>query len=387
MSPEQLAELPRVAQLMVRLCEIPSPSRDERAVADVVTQELRMLGATVTEDGAGEDIPAGCGNIVARFPATVEGGVPIALCAHLDTVPNGGPIEVKLIDGFLTNHRSDILGGDNKAAVASVLEAVRRIVTDGRPHAGIEVVLTPCEEIGLQGAARLDPASLASTMAFVFDHTGPFGGIICAAPSLRKIHATFVGRTAHAGLVPEQGRSAIEAATRAISRMPLGRIDAVTTANVGTIAGGTATNVVAERCSITAEARSLDDRALSQQVMAMLDALTWAATEAEVDLESRVVNEFSGYRLTDRDPQVKLARAALEACGHQPAMVETGGGSDANAFLVNGLASVNLCNEMVDVHTADERIAVASLERTVDVALALVERAREWPSSGGPAPA
>jgi tripeptide aminopeptidase len=374
-SPEQLAGLPRVAQLMVRLCEIPSPSGQERTVADTAIAELRALGAEITEDGAGADIPAGCGNIVARFPATTESGVPIALCAHLDTVPNSGPIEVKLADGFLTNHRSDILGGDNKAAVAAVLEAVRRILADGRPHAGIEVVLTPCEEIGLKGAARLDPATLTSRMAFVFDHTGPFGGIVCAAPSLRKIHATFVGRTAHAGIVPEQGRSAIEAATRAISRMPLGRIDEVTTANVGTIAGGTATNVVAERCSITAEARSLDERSLSQQVMTMLDALTWAATEAEVDLESRVVNEFTGYRLTERDGQVKLARAALEACGHRPTMVETGGGSDTNAFIANGLASVNLCNEMIDVHTVDERIAVTSLERTVDVALALVEQA------------
>jgi tripeptide aminopeptidase len=377
-SPEQLAELPRVAQLMVRLCETPSPSRDERAIADVVSEELRSLGATVTEDDAGADIPAGCGNIVGRFPATVDGGLPIALCAHLDTVPNSGPIEVKLVDGFLMNHRSDILGGDNKSAVAAILEAVRRVVAEGTPHAGIEVVLTPCEEIGLRGAARLDPATLTARMAFVFDHTGPIGGIVCAAPSLRKIHATFVGRTAHAGIVPEQGRSAIEAATRAISRMPLGRIDAVTTANVGTIAGGTATNVVAERCSITAEARSLDERALSQQVMAMLDALTWAATEAEVDLESRVVNEFTGYRLSDRDAQVKLARSALESCGYTPTLVATGGGSDTNAFILNGLPSVNLCNDMIDVHTADERIAVGSLERTVDVALAVVETARTF---------
>ncbi len=160
--------------------------------------------------------------------------------------------------------------------------------------------------------------------------------------------------------------------------MPLGRIDATTTANVGTIGGGTATNVVAERCTITAEARGLDERVLAQQVMAMLDALTWAATEAELDLESRVVNEFTGYRLTDRDPQVRLARQALQACGHTPALVETGGGSDTNAFLLNGLASVNLCNDMVDVHTPSERIAVESLERTVDLALALVEAARSF---------
>lgn len=378
MSPEQLAELPRSAQLMVRLCEIPSPSRQEQQIAELVRGELRALGADVTEDGAAAAIPAGCGNIVGSFPATAAGGLRIALCAHLDTVPNNGPIEVKLIDGFLTNHRDDILGGDNKSAVAAILEAVRRVVDEKRPHAGIDVVLTPCEEIGLQGAARFDPASIAATMAFVFDHIGPLGGIVCAAPSLRKIHATFVGRTAHAGIVPEQGRSAIEAAARAISRMPLGRIDPVTTANVGTVQGGTATNVVAERCTLLAEARSLDERALAQQVMAMLDAMTWAATEAEVDLESRVVNEFTGYRLTEKDPQVRLARQALEACGLTPGLVETGGGSDTNAFLVNGLASVNLCNDMVDVHTADERIAVTSVERTVDVALALVEAARTF---------
>jgi tripeptide aminopeptidase len=377
-SPDELAELPTVAQLFVRLCEIPSPSRHEQAIAEAVRKELRALGAELTEDGAAATIPAGCGNIVARFAATVEGGTPIALCAHLDTVPNSGPIEVKLVDGFLTNHRADILGGDNKSAVAAVIDAMRRIVSDGLPHAGIDVILTPCEEIGLQGAARFDPAATQATMAFVFDHTGPIGGIVRAAPSLRKIHATFVGRTAHAGIVPEQGRSAIEAAARAISRMPLGRIDPVTTANVGTVQGGTATNVVAERCTITAEARSLDEQVLAQQVMAMLDAMTWAATEAEVDLESRVVNEFTGYRLRENDPQVRLARQALEACGADVTLVDTGGGSDTNAFLVNGLASVNLCNDMIDVHTPDERIAVTSLERTVEVCLALVETARTF---------
>ena len=129
---------------------------------------------------------------------------------------------------------------------------------------------------------------------------------------------------------------------------------------------------------MTAEARSLDEKVLAQQVMAMLDALTWAATEAEVDLESRVVNEFTGYRLSSRDPQVRLARQALEACGLEVSLVETGGGSDTNAFLRNGLASVNLCNDMIDVHTPDERIAIESLERTVDVALALVETARTF---------
>lgn len=378
MTEQELAELPPAAALMVRLCEVPSPSRQEQAVADLVRAELTAMGATITEDDAATALPAGCNNILATFPATIEGGTPICLCAHLDTVPNRGPIEVVVRDGYLTNRHDDILGGDNKSAVAALLEATRRVIGEGRPHAGIELLFTPCEEIGLRGADHFDPARLRADLAFVFDHTGPLGGIVTAAPSLRKIHATFVGRTAHAGIVPEQGRSAIVAAARAISRMPLGRIDGQTTANVGVVSGGTATNVVAERCELTAEARSLDDTALGQQIMQMLDALTWAATEGEVDLETQVVNEFAGYRLMANAPQVRLAKQALTMCGLDPHEVTTGGGSDTNAFLKNGLRSVNLCNEMVDVHTGNERIAIASVERTVDVALALIDAACDF---------
>jgi tripeptide aminopeptidase len=168
----------------------------------------------------------------------------------------------------------------------------------------------------------------------------------------------------------------VEAAARAIARMPLGRIDAETTANVGTVLGGTATNVVAERCTITAECRSRSERRLATQLTAMLDALAWAAAEGEVDLETRVDNEFTGYRLSERDPQVALAAAALRSIGFDPRYVDSGGGSDANAFLLNGLPAVNLCNGMADVHTSDERIAVRSLERMVDVTLAIVAAAR-----------
>jgi tripeptide aminopeptidase len=369
--------LPEVARLTARLCEIPSPSREEAAVAEVVRAELRALGAEITEDEAGRQIPAGCGNIVARFAPTAPGGVPIMLGAHLDTVPPQGPIEVEVSDGFLTNRHPTILGADDKAAVATMLTALRRIVREGRPHAGIELLLTPCEEIGLQGASRFDPSRLHARLGFVYDHTGAIGGIVRSAPSLRRIEATFVGRPAHAGLEPERGRSAITAAARAIARLPLGRIDADTTANVGTVTGGTATNVVAERCTLTAEARSRSERALAAQVTAMIDALTWAATESEVDLETHVRTEFTGYRLSDADPQVDLALRALRACGHEPHFVDTGGGSDVNALIVNGFPAVNLCNGMVDVHTDHERIAVADLEQMVEVTLALVAAARE----------
>jgi tripeptide aminopeptidase len=375
-SPEDLAGLHPAARLMVRLCEIPSPSRQEGPVAEVVRAELRALGAEVIEDGAAAQIGAGCGNIVGRFAPTAPAGTPIVLCAHLDTVPVTGPIEVDVVDGHLTNRHPAILGGDDKAAVAVMLEGMRRVRDEGLPHAGVELLFTPCEEIGLRGAQAFDPSTLRARLGFVFDHTGPVGNVVVAAPSLHKIAATFIGRAAHAGIAPEAGRSAVEAAARAIARMPLGRIDPETTANIGTVAGGTATNVVAERCEVTAETRSLDERALAVQLTAMLDALTWAASECEVDLETRVDKEFTAYLLSEDDPQVRMAIDVLTSLGHTPRLVASGGGSDVNALLRNGFPSVNLCNGMVDVHTPDERIALTSLQAMYDVTLALVDAAR-----------
>jgi tripeptide aminopeptidase len=374
--PEELAGLPEVARLMVRLCEIPSPSREEGLVAELVRSELRAMGAEVHEDDAASVLPAGCGNIVARFDATGEGGVPIMFGVHLDTVPVTDTIEVELVDGHLTNAFHAILGGDNKSAVAVVLQAMKQVVAEGRPHAGVELVFTPCEEIGLRGASHFDPRPLRARYGFVYDHTGPVGHVVGAAPSLHRITATFVGRPAHAGITPESGRSAILAAAKAVARMPLGRIDPETTANIGTVEGGTATNVIAERCTITAEARSRDERALSVQLTAMLDAMTWAASECEVDLETRVEREFASYRVGEGDPQVAMAMSVLESLGHATRLVPSGGGSDVNAFIRNGFPAVNLCNGMIDVHTPDERIAVASLEQMLRVTLGLIDAAR-----------
>jgi tripeptide aminopeptidase len=372
----ELSALPEVARLFTRLCEIPSPSRHEQVVAAAVVEELAGLGAEVTQDDAAHQIGAGCNNIVARFPATADSGVPIAFVCHLDTVPNREPIEVELVDGMLRNANEAILGGDNKSAVAATIEAMRRILEEDRPHAGVELVFTPCEEIGLRGAAALDPSRLQARFGFVFDHTGPIGGIIARAPSLRKITATFVGTSAHAGIVPEDGRSAIGAAAAAIDRMPLGRVDAETTANVGTIEGGTATNVVSERCALHAEARSLSDARLSGQITAMLDALTWSASEREVDVEVSVEREFDAYALSESEPQVEMASRVLERLGYTPELLTSGGGSDVNALVRSGFPTVNLCNEMIDIHTATERYAVESLGRLVDLTMAIVDDAR-----------
>lgn len=376
MSTTDLSSLPEVARLFARLCEIPSPSGDEGAMADAVLLELARLGAEISQDDAASGLPsAGCNNIVARFAPTTE-GVPIMFCAHLDTVPVLAPIQVVQEGEWLTNRHEAILGGDDKAAVAVMLHALDRVVHEGIPHAGIELVFTPCEEVGLKGAAYFDTSVLRAAFGFVYDHTGELGGIVTSAPTHKEIAATFRGVAAHAGIQPEQGRSAITAASRAVASMPLGRIDDATTANIGTIHGGSATNVVAEECRITAECRSRDADALDRQLTAMLDAFAWAGTECECDVQVSVRDHFTGYSLDADAPQVVMARQALEDCGIEPRLVASGGGSDVNAFILNGFPSVNLCNAMVEVHTPEERIRVADIERMVDVTLAIIARAR-----------
>ena len=367
--------LSEVCSLFARLCEIPSPSGEEQAMADAVIRELERMGASITQDDASTMVAAaGCNNIIARFAPTAP-GTPIMFCAHVDTVPLLAPVTVVQDGEWLTNANEAILGGDDKAAVAVMLHAVDRVVREGIPHAGIELVFTPCEEVGLQGAAYFDPSVLNAQFGFVYDHTGELGGIVTSAPTHKEIDATFRGVAAHAGIQPEQGRNAIFAAARAVAAMPLGRIDEATTANVGTIRGGSADNVVAEECTVTGECRSRDLDALDRQLTAMVDAFTWAGTECECDVEVRVKHHFTGYALAEDAPQVVMAREAIEDCGIEPRLVASGGGSDVNALLVNGFPAVNLCNAMFAVHTPDERIRIADIDRMVDITLAIVARA------------
>jgi tripeptide aminopeptidase len=369
------SELPEAAQLLIELCEIPSPSRHEGDLAIRMRRELEDIGCTVTEDDAATAVGAGCGNIVGRLPATAP-GTPIVLCAHLDTVPVVGPIEAEVDDGgVVTNRHAAILGGDDKAAIAAMITAVREVLRQGAPHAGIEFLLTPCEEIGLLGAHHFDPARLEGEVAFIYDHAGPVGNIITSAPWHKRVTARVVGTAAHAGMEPENGHSAISAAARAIASMPLGRIDAETTANVGTIHGGQATNVVAPGCEVVAEARSRSLDALGAQVSAMVDALTEAAIAGGCDLECRVDTQYVGYVLASDDLQVRMAEQALRAVGITPVHVPGGGGSDANALLRNGFPAVNLCNAMIDVHTANESIAIRDVTTMVAVTRALIDGA------------
>jgi tripeptide aminopeptidase len=367
--------LPEVATLFVELARVPSPPGQERAVADRVLEYLRGLALPVDEDDAGAKIGSTIGNLLCRIEPTAE-GTPLFFCAHLDTVPPQGPIEPVLEDGVVRNAGGTILGADNKAAVAAMLEAVRLVVAENRPHGGIELLFTPKEEVGLRGAAAFDHDRLTARIGYVYDHAGPVGEVILGAPFQCKLDASFHGRAAHSGMYPEEGRSAIVAAARAIADLRLGRLDEETTANVGEIQGGTARNIVPDRCSFIAEARSHDERKLGELIQEMLETITFAAQLAECDVETEVDPSARGYRFKRGDEPVQIAAAALERSGLQATYGLSGGGADANVFNERGLACVNLANGMTDIHTPDERITVADLERMVDVPLALVEVAR-----------
>jgi tripeptide aminopeptidase len=368
--------LPEVAELFLELVRVPSPSGEERVVADQVIEYLQALALPVDEDDVGTRIDSTIGNLLCRIEPSGE-GTPLFFCAHLDTVPPEGPIEPVVEDGVVRNGGGTILGADNKAAVAAMLEATRRIVAENRPHGGIELLFTPKEEVGLRGAEAFDQERLHARLGYVYDHAGPIGEVILGAPYQVKLDASFRGRAAHSGMYPEEGRSAIAAAARAIADLRLGRLDEETTANVGEIHGGTARNIVPERCSFAAEARCHDERKLGELVQEMLETITFAAQVSDCDVETAVDPSARGYRFKRDDEAVRLAAAALERTGFQPTYGLSGGGADANVFNERGLQCLNLANGMTDIHTPDERIAVADLDRMVDVTLALVEVARD----------
>lgn len=370
-----------VVALFTELASLATPPGRERPAADLVTAYLRDLGLAVDEDDAAARIDGNAGNLLCRLAPTDEEGLPIFLCAHLDTVPPQGPIEPVVEDGVVRNSAGTILGADNKAAVAAMLEAAAILVRERLPHAGVELLFTPKEEVGLVGAYAFDHTRLRSRVGFVYDQAAAIGDVVLGAPTARWLTVTFHGRPAHSGIAPEEGRSAIAAAARAIADLRLGRIDDETTANVGMIRGGSARNIVPEWCSFDAEVRSHDESKLADVVQEMLDTVTFAASVAECEAETSTQESYRAYRFRRDDLPVRLAAAALERCGVAPRYSMSGGGADANVFNERGLPCVNLANGMAEVHTGNEHIAVADLERMVDVTLALVETAR----TAGPA--
>jgi tripeptide aminopeptidase len=364
-----------VLDLFLDLTALPTPPGEERTVADRVTAELRGLGLEDDEDGAGVGVGSNAGNSVHSSATTACRDAAIPLLAHGHGAADR-PIEPVVEDGVVRNSGGTILGADNKSAVVAMVETARRVVEERVPHAGLELLFTPKEEGGLRGAQAFDCSRFAARVGYVYDQAGPIGEVILGAPNSMIMEITFVGQSAHAGMAPEEGHSAIAAAGRAIADMRLGRLDDETSANVGVIQGGVARNIVPDHCVLNCEARSHDERKLADVVQEMLDACSFAASLAGCDAEAEVTRGFHGYRFAKADEPVRLAEAALRRTGHEPTYALSGGGADANVFNLRGLACLNLANGMAEIHTPQEHIAVADLEEMVEVTLALLAEAR-----------
>ncbi|MHB1343539.1 MAG: M20/M25/M40 family metallo-hydrolase [Thermoleophilia bacterium] len=365
----------RICALFMELAAVASPSRRERAVADLVAARLRALGLEVEEDDAAAQIGGDTGNL--RCLVYGDGERPaVTLAAHLDTVEPEGPLEPVLEDGIVRNAAGTILGADNKAAVAALLHATERLRGAGVPFPTYELVFSVAEELSVLGSRHLAAGVPSAPLAAVFDSSGPAGGIVVRAPSQQTIRAEFKGRAAHAGLEPELGRNAIQGAAFAIAAMRLGRLDEETTANVGLIEGGVAQNIVPAHCSLRAESRSLDEAKLAETTGAMVDALQEGAARAAVDLDLDVVMEYRAFGLSRNHPVVRLGRAAVESLGLEPRYVSSGGGSDANEFNARGVPTINLDCGMMRVHTPEEYIGVADLVTLVRLVEAVITLAR-----------
>lgn len=362
----------RIVDKFFDYVRIYSPSRQEGNFAKVLRAELEDLGFSVYEDQAGEKAESNTGNLIAHLKGDKDVEA-LMFCAHMDTVTPCKDIEPVIEDGIIKSKGNTILSADDKAGVVAILEGIRHIKENNISHGDIEVVFTICEEIGLYGAKHLDYSKLKSKNAFILDSSGPMGGVIVKGPSQAQIRARFHGKAAHAGLDPENGISAIQVASRAIDRMSLLRIDEETTANVGTIKGGMATNIVADYAELEFEARSLDSDKLNKQVKHMVYTLSKAGKDFDSKVEIEVENAYPTFLVEEGSDILKLTEKAMKNIDLQYDPRSTGGGSDTNIFNGNGISAVTLAIGLFKAHSVDEFISVDDLIKSTELVASLIE--------------
>ncbi len=368
----------RVRATLLHLLEMNTPPGHEGAAADFLEGELRALGFTTWRDSAGAAIGGETGNVLARLEGSAPDVPALLLNAHMDTVAPTGDLVIREEDGVLRSSGNTILGADDKAGVTAILEGVRACVTAGFPRPTLEIAFTVSEENGLRGAKHLEYGSLTAKQAYALDSGKPVGGIVVAAPSQDNVKAIIHGVASHAGAAPEKGISAIRIAADAICRMPLGRIDAETTANIGVIHGGEATNIIPDYVECRGEARSRNAAKLQRQTQAMVDAFTQAASAAGGSAEVQVDRVYSSFTVPEDDPLVARAVAAGRRAGIADPLVRPGGGgSDANIFNRNDIRTVVVGLGYENVHATNEYVTLADVALAARVVMEIVRLAGE----------
>ncbi|WP_409346483.1 M20/M25/M40 family metallo-hydrolase [Paenibacillus sp. MBLB4367] len=368
----------RLMEEFFELVRVDSETKHEQEISKVLKQKFASLGMKVEEDDAAAKTGHGAGNLICTLPATAGGSDAPAIffTSHMDTVVPGKGIKPRLDDdGYIRGDGTTILGSDDKAGLAAMLEAVRVLQEQKIEHGQVQFVITVGEESGLIGARAMDSKWLDAQFGFALDSNGKVGQIAVAAPSQAKITIIFGGKSAHAGVNPEDGVSAITVASKAVARMPLGRIDKETTANIGSFMGGGATNIVCDSVTLQAEARSIVGDKLDKQIEAMRQASESAAKEMGGTVEFKHELIYPSFMYDESSEVVKLASAALRKIGKTPTTFHSGGGSDANVFNGMGVPTVNLAVGYEHIHTTKEQIPLSELVDTAQAVLAIVQEA------------
>lgn len=363
----------RLLDTFFEVLRIKSPSGSEKQIVEYVKNRLDSLGLEIHIDDSGKEYGSNSGNMIAiHRTKNPSSSSPIFFVAHLDTVEVKGEVIPVLEKGLVKNKdKETILGGDDKVAVAAILEAISVIKENNIPTGDIYIIFTISEEIGVVGAKYVDLGKVKAEYGFVFDADGDIGNIVVQAPYQDSIYADFKGKAAHAGVEPENGINSIMAASEAITKMDIGRLDKETTANVGKFNGGVARNIVPENTTLELEARSLKLLKLEKLTRSMIQKLKSASKKYGTKLKLKVIREYDGFKIKRDETPFIIAKTVLENMGIIPNAVSTGGGSDINIFNSKGKRAVNLSSGMENVHTNKEFVKVAELEKLAVLVLEL----------------
>ncbi|WP_067836729.1 M20/M25/M40 family metallo-hydrolase [Amphibacillus sediminis] len=363
----------RLLNEFLRLVQIDSETGDERQIADTLKETFEHLGLEVVEDNSQSRTGHGAGNLV----CTLKGDPAIKslyFTSHMDTVVPGQGIKPIVSNGYVKTDGTTILGADDKAGIAAMIEAIHVIQAEKIKHGDLQFIITVGEESSLVGAKALDHNLVTAELGYALDSDGKVGDIVVAAPTQVRFFARVKGKTAHAGVAPEKGVSAITIASKAISNMPLGRIDQETTANIGRFEGGQKTNIVCDYVEVLAEARSLDREKLDRQIHAMKAAFQQAADQLGGEVEIEATEMYPGYRQQAGDQVVEIAKTAVKEIGRESNLRQSGGGSDANVISSYGIPTVNLAVGYENIHTTNEQMPISELIKITELVIAITKQ-------------
>lgn len=365
----------RLINEFIELVQIDSETKNEAKIAEVLKQKFTTLGLEVLEDEAQTKTNHHANNLICNLTGNTDRGETIFFTSHMDTVTPGVGIKPVIENNYIISDGTTILGADDKAGIAVLLEVVRILKEQNIPHGNIQFVITVGEESGLAGAKAIDTSLLKAKYGYALDSDGPVGNVVTQAPFQAKISAKLYGKSAHAGVEPEKGISAITVAAKAIANMQLGRIDEETTANIGYFQGGkeTQTNVVCDYVEIVAEARSLNQSKLTNITKHIKASFEQTASRLSGSADVFIQQMYPGFSLPANDPVVTTVEQATKQLGLPFTVLKSGGGSDANIFNGYGIPTANLAVGYEYIHTTKERIHIDHLTNLTKLVLKIIE--------------